>query len=137
MTLVHAYAASEVGGQLRPFQYELPTIGSYEIDINVKHCGICHSDLSMLENAWGVTQYPFVPGHEIIGTVSAIGKDVKNFQVGDYVGLGWHSGYCLTCSQCLTGDQNMCLDAEATIVGRHGGYADVVRAKVPSAAWRK
>lgn len=132
MTTVNAYAASEAGSELTPFQYELPDIGAYEIDIAVKHCGICHSDLSMLKNDWGVTQYPFVPGHEIVGNVSAVGKDVKNIQVGDYVGLGWHSGYCLNCYECLTGSQNMCKDAEGTIVGRHGGYADIVRAKVPS-----
>ncbi|BAQ60212.1 alcohol dehydrogenase [Geminocystis sp. NIES-3708] len=132
MTTVNAYAASEVDGTLKPFQYELGEIGAYEVDIAVKHCGICHSDLSMLENAWGVTQYPFVPGHEVIGTVRAIGKDVTNLKIGDYVGLGWHSGYCLTCQQCLTGYQNMCNNAVGTIVGRHGGFADIVRAKVPS-----
>lgn len=132
MTIVNAYAATEINGTFSPFQYELGEIGAYEVDIAVKHCGICHSDLSMLENAWGVTQYPFVPGHEVIGTVKAIGKDVTNLKVGDYVGLGWHSGYCLSCYQCLTGDQNMCDTAEGTIVGRHGGFADVVRAKVPS-----
>ena len=58
MTIVNAYAASEVGGELKAFQYELSDIGPYEVDIRVKYCGICHSDLSMLENAWGVTQYP-------------------------------------------------------------------------------
>ncbi|MBL1210456.1 NAD(P)-dependent alcohol dehydrogenase [Geminocystis sp. GBBB08] len=132
MTTVNAYAAREVDGSLKPFQYELGEIGAYEVDIAVKHCGICHSDLSMLENAWGVTQYPFVPGHEVIGTVKAIGKDVTNLKIGDYVGLGWHSGYCLTCHQCLRGYHNMCDSAVGTIVGRHGGFADIVRAKVPS-----
>ena len=132
MTIVNAYSAIEVGGKLKPFQYELGEIGAYEVDIAVEYCGICHSDLSMLENAWGVTQYPFVPGHEIIGTISAIGENVTNLKIGDRVGLGWHSGYCLTCYQCLTGDHNICSNAQATIMGRHGGFADKVRARVPS-----
>lgn len=132
MTIVNAYAAHEIGGILKPFQYQLPPIGAYEVDIQVQHCGICHSDLSLLENAWGVTQYPFVPGHEIVGTVLAVGQDVVHLKKGDRVGLGWHSAYCLHCDQCLTGNHNMCYSAQATIVGRHGGFADIVRAKVPS-----
>ncbi|AFZ55182.1 MAG: NAD(P)-dependent alcohol dehydrogenase [Geminocystis sp.] len=132
MTIVNAYAAHETGGLLKPFQYQLPPIGAYEVDIQVQHCGICHSDLSLLENAWGVTQYPFVPGHEIVGTVLAVGQDVVHLKEGDRVGLGWHSAYCLHCDQCLTGNHNMCYSAQATIVGRHGGFADIVRAKVPS-----
>ncbi|WP_330205401.1 NADPH-dependent aldehyde reductase Ahr [Cyanobacterium sp. Dongsha4] len=130
--MVNAYAAHEIGGILKPFQYQLPPIGAYEVDIQVQHCGICHSDLSLLENAWGVTQYPFVPGHEIVGTVLAVGQDVVHLKKGDRVGLGWHSAYCLHCDQCLTGNHNMCYSAQATIVGRHGGFADIVRAKVPS-----
>lgn len=132
MTLVNAYAAHEVGGLLKPFQYQLPDIGAYEVDIQVHHCGICHSDLSLLENAWGISQFPLVPGHEIVGTVLAVGKDVQHLKRGDRIGLGWHSGYCLHCDQCLTGNHNMCYTAEATIVGRYGGFADIVRAKVPS-----
>ena len=132
MTIVNAYAATEVEGKLQPFKYELGEIGADEVDIAVEYCGICHSDLSMWENAWGITEYPFVPGHEIIGSVSAIGKDVTNVKIGDRVGLGWHSGYCLTCTQCLMGDHNICNNAQGTILGRHGGFADTVRARVPS-----
>ena len=61
MTLVRAYAASKVGGTLEPFEYELGPIDSYDVDIAVEHCGICHSDLSMLQNDWGMTTYPYLP----------------------------------------------------------------------------
>ncbi|MCB9850041.1 MAG: NAD(P)-dependent alcohol dehydrogenase [Phycisphaerales bacterium] len=132
MTKVHAYAATEVNGTLEPFEYELGPIGPYEVDIAVEHCGICHSDLSMLENAWGMTEFPFVPGHEVAGTIKAVGAQVTHLAVGDHVGLGWHAGYCMTCRQCLSGDHNMCASAAGTIVGRHGGFADVVRAQAPS-----
>ena len=90
MTTVHAFAAHEVNGELEPFEYELGAINPSEVDIAVETCGICHSDLSMLENAWGMTQYPFVPGHEVIGKVSVVSEHVVNVAVGDRVGLGWH-----------------------------------------------
>ena len=132
MTAVNAFAAMEPGGPLVPFTYQLPPIGPQDIDIAVEHCGICHSDLSMLNNDWGIAQYPFVPGHEVAGVVAAIGDQVTHVQVGDRVGLGWHAGYCMTCEHCLSGDHNTCADAEATIVGRHGGFADRVRARSAS-----
>jgi uncharacterized zinc-type alcohol dehydrogenase-like protein len=130
--MVKAYAATEANGKLSPFEYQLGPLGSQDVDVAVEYCGICHSDVSMLENAWGMTQYPFVPGHEIVGTVAAVGPEVTNLQVGDVVGVGWHAGYCMTCPTCLQGDQNLCANAVGTIVGHHGGFADTVRAQAPS-----
>lgn len=134
MSTVHAYAATEANGIIKPFEYELGSIGPQEVDIAVESCGICHSDLSMLQDAWGMTQFPFVPGHEVIGTVFAVGEHVSHLAVGDRVGLGWHAGYCMTCDQCLEGHHNLCSTAEPTIVGRHGGFADKVRAQAASVA---
>lgn len=127
--MIKAYAALEPGGKLEPFNYEPGELGKDDVEINVHYCGICHSDLSMLKNDWGMTQYPFVPGHEVVGTVEAIGRDVTTLRVGQNVGLGWFSGSCMHCEWCLAGDQNLCLTAEQTVVGRHGGFADKVRAK--------
>ncbi len=86
----------------------------------------------MLNNDWGMTQYPFVPGHEIIGTIAAIGNHVSHLKPGQRVGLGWHAGYCMTCHTCLSGDHNLCTQAQGTIIGRHGGFADKVRANASS-----
>ena len=134
MSTVHAYAATEANGPLEPFEYELGPIGADEVDIAVESCGICHSDLSMLEDAWGMTRYPLVPGHEVIGTISAVGEHVTHLAVGDRVGLGWHSGYCMVCDQCLDGHHNLCTSAQPTIAGRHGGFADWIRAHSASVA---
>ncbi len=124
---VNAYAAQESNGNLEKFTYELGEIGSEEVDIKVSYCGICHSDLSMIKNEWGMTQYPIVPGHEIVGEVVAAGSAVKNVKVGDRVGLGWFSASCMSCDQCMDGSHHLCSKGEATIVGRHGGFADYVR----------
>lgn len=82
----------------------------------------------MLNNDWGITQYPFVPGHEVVGTVAAIGEGVTTLKLGQRVGLGWFSDSCMHCSACMSGDHNLCPTAEQTIVGRYGGFADRVRA---------
>ncbi|MCL4121822.1 UNVERIFIED_CONTAM: hypothetical protein GTU68_045483 [Idotea baltica] len=128
MTTVHAYAALSRGGKLEKYSYELPDIGKEEVDIKVHYCGICHSDLSMINNDWGNAQYPLVPGHEIIGEIMHAGSEVKNVKVGDKVGLGWFSESCMCCSQCMGGNHHLCRSTESTIVGRHGGFADQVRA---------
>lgn len=127
MRQVHAYMAKEAGAELEPFLYDLPDLGSEQLDIKVHYCGMCHSDLSMLNNEWGQTQYPFVPGHEIVGEVVEVGQEVKGVKVGDLVGLGWYSQSCMSCYQCMNGDHHLCGTAEGTIVGRHGGFADYVR----------
>ncbi|ACK73564.1 Alcohol dehydrogenase GroES domain protein [Gloeothece citriformis PCC 7424] len=126
--MIRAYAAHEPGGKLEPFEYEPGSLGDEEVDIKVEYCGICHSDLSMLKNDWGMTQYPFVPGHEVVGVVEAVGSKVKNLQIGQKVGLGWYSRSCMTCEFCMSGNHNLCQDAEGTIVGRYGGFAEKVRA---------
>lgn len=126
--IVKAYAAKASGDPLSPFEYELNEIGYDQVDIDVSSCGICHSDLSMLDNHWEITTYPFVPGHEIAGTIRAVGKGVTHLTPGQRVGLGWFAQSCMTCQQCLSGNHNLCPEAIGTIVGRHGGFADKVRA---------
>ncbi len=129
---VNAYAASEPKGKLENFTYDLGEIGSEEVDIKVAYCGICQSDVSMIDNEWGRSQYPLVPGHEIIGTVAAVGGNVATLAPGDVVGLGWHADYCMTCPTCMSGDHNLCPSVQPTIVGRHGGFANKVRASAAS-----
>lgn len=129
---IHAYAASAAKQALTPFEYEPGPLKADEVEIKVSSCGICHSDLSMLDNDWQMSRYPFVPGHEVAGTVAAIGPAVTHLKVGQAVGLGWYSRSCMTCRTCMGGDHNLCVSNESTIVGRYGGFADRVRCQ---AAW--
>jgi uncharacterized zinc-type alcohol dehydrogenase-like protein len=129
MQQFNAYAASRPKGPLEPFSFDPGPLGPEDVEIKVSHCGLCHSDLSMLDNEWGMSQYPFVPGHEVAGSVVALGEGAKGLKIGQRVGLGWFSHSCLACHQCLSGDQNLCVTAQGTIVGRHGGFADRVRAQ--------
>lgn len=124
---IQAYAAHRAGGKLESFTYDVDSLKSDEVEVDIEYCGICHSDLSMLNNEWGITQYPFVPGHEIIGKISAIGNSVNHLKIGQYVGIGWRSRSCLICDQCLSGYHNRCVNGEDVIVGRFGGYANKVR----------
>ena len=130
--MIKAYAVMEAGGKLEPFEYDPGPLDDHDVEITVEYCGICHSDLSMINNEWGMTRYPFVPGHEVAGRISAVGKHVSKFKEGDRVGLGWHSSYCNECNTCLEGDHNLCGSAKGTIIGRHGGFADKVRAQATS-----
>lgn len=126
--MINAYAALEPHGPLTPFEYDPGLLNAHDVELNVEYCGICHSDLSVLDSEWGRTQYPMVPGHEVIGTVAAIGDQVNGLSIGDRVGLGWHAGYCDHCAMCDSGDHNLCSKSQPTIMGRHGGFADKVRA---------
>ncbi len=126
-TPVHAIAALQAKGPMVPFEFSLPDLADGQIDIAVESCGICHSDLSMLDNEWGMSAYPFVPGHEVVGTVAAVGPGVKQVALGQRVGLGWYSASCMGCMQCMGGDHNLCTTVQPTIIGRHGGWATRVR----------
>jgi alcohol/geraniol dehydrogenase (NADP+) len=129
--MINAFAANEQGGELEPFQYDPGVLGENDVEIDVLYCGICHSDLSMIDNEWEFSEYPLVPGHEVAGRIAQVGDEVVGFKVGQAVGLGWHAGYCGHCNECESGDQNLCATATPTIV-RHGGFADKVRATANS-----
>lgn len=124
---IKAYAAEAAHAPLKLTEIDLGPLGADQVEIAVRYCGLCHSDLSMLNNDWGMTSFPFVPGHEVIGEVVAAGPSVHGVQVGDTVGLGWSSNSCMACPQCLSGNHNLCATGEGTIVGRPGGFAERVR----------
>jgi uncharacterized zinc-type alcohol dehydrogenase-like protein len=128
MTHIQGLAAHAAGAELLAFKYDPGKLGVHEVEIAITHCGICHSDLHLIANDWGISQYPFIPGHEIIGKVTAVGAEVRSLEAGQRVGLGWQSNSCGVCEWCSRGMENLCAASEGTCVHRHGGYADRVRA---------
>jgi alcohol/geraniol dehydrogenase (NADP+) len=127
MSEIRALAATQARGKLEPFSYDPGPLGDEQVEIDVQYCGVCHSDLMMVNDEAHLSRYPLVPGHEAIGTVRALGRGAKTVAVGQTVGLGWNSGSCMACPQCLSGDHNLCRHLELTIVGRHGAFATRVR----------
>lgn len=130
MNVIQAWAAQTAGGLLERIEYALGALGSEEVEIDIDYCGICHSDLSMLDNEWGITTYPFVPGHEAVGRVVALGDVAKEkgLHLGQRVGVGWNVRSCLHCEFCIRGEHQLCKSVQATIVGHHGAFADRIRA---------
>lgn len=128
MTQFQGLAAHAAGAELLPYRYDPGALRASDVEIAITHCGVCHSDLHLIANDWGISQYPFIPGHEIIGTIAEVGAEVNHLAIGQRVGLGWQASSCGHCEWCVSGQENLCPEAEATCVHRNGGYADRVRA---------
>lgn len=126
---VQSYAAMQAGDVLQRYDYEFDELLVDEVEIDVEYCGLCHSDLSMINNEWGMSHYPLIAGHEVIGRVSALGESAKTkgLHIGQKVGLGWTAKSCQHCDQCIRGNHVSCSQAIPTIVN-NGGFASKVRA---------
>jgi uncharacterized zinc-type alcohol dehydrogenase-like protein len=127
MAPIRGWAAQGAKQKLTPFSYDPGPLRPEEVEIAVEHCGICHSDLSVVENEWGNAKYPFVPGHEAVGRVAALGEQAKGLKIGQLVGVGWTAESCMHCHECLSGDQHLCATSVATIIGHNGGFANRMR----------
>src|SRR5262245_35672871 len=106
---------------------DLGSLGAEDVEVAVEHCGLCHSDLSVLNNDWGISQYPAILGHEVVGRVTAVGPNAKGLQVGQRVGVGWVSSSCMHCRQCMSGSHHLCPQVQPTIIGLRGGFATTFR----------
>jgi|SRR5450631_72495 len=128
MGSINGYAAHAAGAELLPYKYSPGTLKPNDVEIQISHCGICHSDIHLINNDWGISEFPFIPGHEIVGKITALGSEVTTLSIGQRVGLGWQSNSCGVCEWCLQGKENLCAASQGTAVHRNGGYADAVRA---------
>jgi len=108
MTRTPAYAAQSADRPLRPHVIERRSHGPRDVQIEILYCGVCHSDLHTARNEWHNTIYPSVPGHEIVGRVTAVGSEAKGFKVGDMVGVGCMVDSCGHCASCKEGEENYC-----------------------------
>lgn len=124
---VRAYAAVGAGEPLQPWTYDPDPLGPDEVEVQVTHCGVCHGDVHLIDNDLGISTYPLVPGHEVIGMITAIGERVEGLAIGQRVGVGWQRGACNRCEWCSRGLQNLCANSRPTAVAGYGGFADRLR----------
>lgn len=122
---ISGYAATKPRSQLSQHDYE-DTVGADDVAVEITHCGICHSDIHLIDGEMPMGDFPFIPGHEIAGRVTATGDNVTRLARGDRVGVGWQCNSCKTCEWCTKGEQHNCPEQQATCVGRNGGYADSI-----------
>lgn len=129
------YAARSANTPLGPFEFERRTPGDRDVQIAIEFCGVCHSDIHFARNEWGMTTYPFVPGHEIIGRVVKTGKDVTKFEIGQRVGVGCFVNSCRTCGSCESDNENYCEKGATMTYGSldldgktptYGGYSNQI-----------
>src|SRR5688572_23224173 len=137
MISARGYAALSPKDALAPFSFERRDPGPDDVQIDILYCGVCHSDLHTARDEWHMTQFPCVPGHEIVGRVAAVGRDVKGFKVGDTVGVGCMVDSCANCASCAEGLEQYC---ENGFTGTYngplfggpntfGGYSDCIVVK--------
>ena len=107
-SVTRAYAAQSPDSKVAPFQIERRELRPRDVLFDILYCGVCHSDLHMVRNEWKATIYPVVPGHEIVGRVSAVGGKVRKFKSGDLVGVGCLVDSCRECSNCKKGLEQYC-----------------------------
>lgn len=120
MSQAIGYAATDASTPLAPFNFTRRAVGPDDVQIDILYCGVCHSDLHTARNEWNNTLYPSVPGHEIVGRVTAVGDSVESFKVGDLAGVGCMVDSCQSCSSCGEGMEQYC---ENGFVGTYNGHA--------------
>jgi len=127
------WAARDSSGVLSPFKFSRRTTGDKDVTFRVLYCGICHTDLNMIKNDWGISTYPLIPGHEFVGVVTEVGSKVQKFKVGDNVGVGYAVGACRSCDDCSNNLENYCPKMITTYGSKYhdgtttyGGYSDIM-----------
>lgn len=130
MSVIKSYAAPKAGAELALQDFDAGDLLPEDVEVKVEYCGICHSDLSMIDNEWGFSQYPLVAGHEVIGRVHALGSAAQNkgLKVGQRVGIGWTARSCGHCDACISGSQINCQAGSVPTIVNRGGFADKIRA---------
>lgn len=119
---LQGYAVGKPKGELSEHTYE-DEVGPTDVKVKITHCGICHSDIHLIDDEWGMSEFPFIPGHEIIGEVEEVGEHVTHLQKGQRVGVGWQCNSCHHCEYCMKGKHENCPKQQPTCVGRNGGFA--------------
>jgi propanol-preferring alcohol dehydrogenase len=126
---MHAMVLERPGEQLKAKKLPIPEAGAGELLLKVQACGICRTDLHVVDGELNEPRLPLIPGHQIVGVVESMGKGVRGFHPGDLVGVPWLGGTCGECAYCLSGRENLCDLAIFTGYHRNGGFAEYCTAK--------
>lgn len=122
---VRGWGGAAVGAHITELDVPVSPLPAGQVEIQVEACGLCHSDLHLLDNDWGTGGFPVVPGHEVVGRVLDSGS--TDLAVGTRVGVGWFSGGCGACEWCAGGDDHLCKKAVRTCIGHAGGFAERIQ----------
>src|SRR6266478_9981133 len=125
---------SKPGGDFELVEREVPQPGPGQVRVKVEACGVCHSDVLVKEGLWPGIQYPRVPGHEVTGTIDAVGAGVIGWTRGQRVGVGWNGGYCGRCDPCRRGNLFACETHQVTGISFDGGYGEYMIAPASAVA---
>ena len=137
MTKISAYAAQKAKERVEPFQIERRPLGEKDVRIDIDYCGVCHTDLHFVNNDWGMTEYPVVPGHEIVGRISQTGTGVEKFKAGDLAAIGVMVKSCGECSSCKNNLEQYCQEGFTATYNSptddpggqtYGGYSKTITA---------
>ncbi len=124
---VIGYSARAMGEKLERMAYEPPALGELDVRVAITHCGVCYTDIHGIEDYYQLTNFPFIPGHEIVGCVTESGPSVTTLKVGDRVGIGWQGRSCGNCEWCLKGEEHLCIKiAHAGVWEPYGGFSSSV-----------
>jgi D-arabinose 1-dehydrogenase-like Zn-dependent alcohol dehydrogenase len=134
MAKMRAVQVNEAGGDLTLVEREIPQPGPGEVLVRIQACGVCHSDSMTVAGHWPGIEYPRIPGHEIAGFIESLGEDVKGWETGQRVGVGWFGGHCGHCTPCRRGDLVNCLHLDIPGLTMDGGYADYIVVKANALA---
>jgi uncharacterized zinc-type alcohol dehydrogenase-like protein len=107
---VRGYAAQQSKGLLAPYSFERREPRDHDVVIDIQYCGICHTDIHQVQNEWGASSFPMVPGHEITGIITGTGSKVTHYKMGDRVGVGCFVDSCRKCGPCSNGLEQYCVD---------------------------
>ncbi|WP_109993615.1 alcohol dehydrogenase [Salinisphaera sp. LB1] len=124
MSQMQVAQISRAGGEFELVTRSVAEPGPSQVRIKIAACGICHSDAFVVDGGFPGLQYPRVPGHEVIGTIDALGEDIDHWQAGQRVGVGWHGGHCFACDSCRSGDFVTCANQQICGISYDGGYAE-------------
>ena len=124
---ITGFAALEKGASLTPYTYESSPLGEHDVRIDITHCGLCGTDIQAIDDYYDITDYPFIPGHEVVGRITDVGSSISSDRIGERVGVGWQGRTCMKCEWCQQGLVHLCQDVVNNASWKpYGGFSSSI-----------